>query len=91
MSVADNIITFILVYKKERNRPMKSIRINIAGLEQMETQDKVRDQLESVIGVQNVGMSAGQTYVDVDYDDQTSDIDLNNHLQNNGYKIMDIE
>ena len=70
---------------------MKSIRINIAGLEQMETQDKVRDQLESVIGVQNVGMSAGQTYLDVDYDDQTSDIDLNNHLQNNGYKIMDIE
>ena len=91
MSVADNIITFILVYKKERNRPMKSIRINIAGLEQMETQDKVRDQLESVIGVLNVGMSAGQTYADVDYDDQTSDIELNNHLQNNGYKIMDIE
>ena len=50
MSVADNIITFILVYKKERNRPMKSIRINIDGLEQMETQDKVRDQSESVIG-----------------------------------------
>ena len=70
---------------------MKSIRINIAGLEQMETQDKVRDQLESVIGVKNVGMSAGQTYVDVDYDEQTSDIELNNHLQNNGYKIMDIE
>jgi len=57
----------------------------------METQDKVRDQLESVIGVLNVGMSAGQTYADVDYDDQTSDIELNNHLQNNGYKIMDIE
>ena len=70
---------------------MKSVRICIDGLQQMETQDKVRDQLESVIGVKNVGMSAGQTYVDVDYDDQTSDIELNNHLQNNGYKITDIE
>ncbi|SEW24054.1 hypothetical protein [[Clostridium] fimetarium] len=68
---------------------MKSIRINIEGLQEIETQDKVRDQLESVIGVQNVGMSAGQTYVDVDYDEQTSDIELNNHLQNNGYKITD--
>jgi len=70
---------------------MKSMRISIDGLEQMETQDKVRDQLESVIGVQNVGMSAGQTYVDVDYDEQTSDIELNNHLQNNGYKIISIK
>ena len=70
---------------------MKSERIIIEGLQQMETQDKVRDQLESVIGVKNVGMSAGQTYVDVDYDEQTSDIELNNHLQNNGYKIISIK
>jgi len=70
---------------------MKSVRISIDGLQQMETQDKVRDQLESVIGVQSVDMSAGQTYVDVDYDDQTSDIELHNHLQNNGYKITDIK
>ena len=41
--------------------------------------------------MKSVGLSAGQTYVDVTYDDQTSDIELNNHLQNNGYKIMDLE
>ena len=70
---------------------MKNSRISIEGLQQIETQDKVRDQLESIIGVKSVGISAGQTYVDVAYDDQTSDIELNNHLQNNGYKIMDSE
>jgi len=91
MVVVDNIIKFYFKYKKERNKSMKSVRISIDGLQQMETQDKVRDQLESVIGVQSVDMSAGQTYVDVDYDDQTSDIELHNHLQNNGYKITDIK
>ena len=70
---------------------MNSVRISIDGLQQSETQEKVREQLESVIGVQSVCLSAGQTYVDVDYDEQTSDIALNNHLQNNGYKIMDSE
>ena len=70
---------------------MKNARISIEGLQQIETQDKVRDQLESIVGVKSVGLSAGQTYVDVDYDEQTSDIEINNHLQNNGYKIMDIE
>jgi len=70
---------------------MKNARISIEGLQQIETQDKVRDQLESIVGVKSVGLSAGQTYVDVTYDDQTSDIELNNHLQNNGYKIMDLE
>ena len=70
---------------------MKSERIIIEGLQQMETQDKVRDQLESIIGVKSVGLIAGQTYVDVVYDEETSDIEINNHLQNNGYKIMDTE
>jgi len=69
---------------------MNFIRINIEGLQQEETQDKVRDQLEGLIGVQDVYLSAGQTYVDINYDEQTSDVEINNHLQNNGYKIMDI-
>ncbi len=69
---------------------MNSIRLNIEGLQQEETQEKVKNQLEGVIGVQDVCLSAGQTYVDIDYDEQTSDMEINNHLQNNGYKITDI-
>lgn len=70
---------------------MNSIRLTIEGLEQNETQDKVKDQLVGVIGVQNVILSAGQTYLDVKYDDQTSAQEIENHLQNNGYKVMDID
>lgn len=69
---------------------MHSLRLIIEGLEQEETQDKVRDQIEGLIGVQEVCLSAGQNYVDINYDDQTSDAEINNHLQNNGYKVTDI-
>lgn len=69
---------------------MNIIRLNIEGLEQNETQDRVKNQLESIIGVQNVYLSSGQTYLEVDYDDQTSDKEINNHLQNNGYKVIDM-
>lgn len=67
---------------------MESRRFIIDGLEQVETQDKVRNQLENIIGVQDVRLSEGQTYVDVNYDEQTSDVEIGNHLQNNGYKIL---
>jgi copper chaperone CopZ len=69
---------------------MNSIRLNIEGLQENETQDKVKNQLESIVGVQNVDLSAGQTYLEVSYDDQTSDKEINSHLQNNGYKVMDM-
>lgn len=69
---------------------MKSVRLNIDGLQLSETQDKVRDQLEAIVGVQEVCMSAGKDCVEVNYDEQTSDIEINNHLQNNGYKVTDI-
>lgn len=69
---------------------MDSIRLIIEGLEQPETQDRVKNQLEGMIGIQEVCLSEGQTYVDVNYDEQTSAVEINNHLQNNGYKIEDI-
>lgn len=70
---------------------MESIRINIEGLQFGETQDRVKDQIEGMIGVTNVKMSEGQDYVDVDYNDQTSVQEIRNHLQNNGYKILDFD
>lgn len=69
---------------------MNSVRLNIEGLNDDETQDRVKNQLEGIIGVQKVMLSAGQDYVDINYDDQTSSEELNNHLQNNGYKVVDI-
>lgn len=70
---------------------MDTIRLTIEGLEHNETQEKVKEQLEGVIGVQNVILSSGQTYLDVEFDDQTSEAELRNHLQNNGYKVVDID
>jgi cation transport ATPase len=70
---------------------MKSVRLNIEGLEQNETQDRVKDQLEGIIGVHDVCVSEGQTYLSVNFDEQTSVQEINNHLQNNGYKVTDID
>lgn len=70
---------------------MNSIRLNIEGLQENETQDRVRNQLEGIIGVKEVSLSAGQDYVDIGYDDQTSAAEINNHLQNNGYKVTDTD
>ncbi len=69
----------------------QSIRINIEGLQFNETQERVRNQIEGIIGVTNVKVSEGQDYVDVDFDEQTSVQEINNHLQNNGYKILDFD
>lgn len=69
----------------------QSIRINIDGLQFNETQERVKNQIEGIIGVTNVKLSEGQDYVDVDFDEQTSVQEINNHLQNNGYKILDFD
>lgn len=69
---------------------MNSIRLSIEGLELNETQDRVKNQLDSIVGVQNIYLSSGQTYLDLDYDDQTSDKEISNHLQNNGYKVIEV-
>lgn len=68
---------------------MNHIRLNIDGLEQPETQDRVRNQLVNVIGIKEVCLSEGQNYIDINYDEQTSEAEINNHLQNNGYKVID--
>lgn len=68
---------------------MNHTRFNINGLEQPETQDRVRNQLENIIGVKEVCLSEGQNYVDINYDEQISEAEINNHLQNNGYKVLD--
>ena len=67
---------------------MSTTRFNINGLELEETQTKVRNQLESMNGVYSTLFSAGQDYVDINYDDeQITPSDLSGHLQKNGYKI----
>jgi hypothetical protein len=68
-----------------------NVRMNIDGLEFNETQVKVRDQLEGMIGVQDVFLSEGQNYVDITYDEQTSAAEIDSHLKNNGYKVIDVE
>lgn len=67
-----------------------NIRLEIDGLEFNETQDRVRNQLEGMIGVQKVDLSEGQDYVDINYDEQTSVEEIDSHLKNNGYKITNI-
>jgi copper chaperone CopZ len=69
---------------------INSVRFNVYGLEENETQDRVKNQLEGVVGVKDACTSNGQNYVDIDFDNQTSVKELNNHLQNNGYKVTDI-
>ncbi len=67
-----------------------NVRLNIEGLEFEETQDRVKNQLEGLIGVNKVDMSAGQTYVDINHDEQTTVSEISTHLQNNGYKVTEI-
>ncbi len=68
---------------------MYHMRVDIDGLEFPETQDRVRNQLEGIIGVKCVELSTGKDYLEVTFDDQTSEAEINNHLQNNGYKVTD--
>ncbi|GEM_PF-1421080 len=69
---------------------MQNIRLNIDGLEDNETQDKVKKQIEGIVGVGKVNLSAGQDYVDIQFDEQTSYSEISSHLQNNGYKVTDM-
>ena len=69
---------------------MQNIRLNIDGLEDNETQDKVKNQLEGIVGVSKVNLSAGQDYVDVQFDEQTSAMPINSHLHKNGFKVTDL-
>lgn len=69
---------------------MQNIRLNIDGLEDNETQDKVKKQIEGIVGVGKVNVSNGQDYVDIQFDEQTSSSEISNHLQNNGYKVTDM-
>lgn len=75
---------------KERNVAMDSVQISIDGLEFNEVQERVRNQLEGIVGVQGVYLSEGQDYVGIKYDDQTSVAEIDSHLKNNGYKVIDI-
>lgn len=70
---------------------MQVVRLNIEGLQINETQDKVRNQIDGMLGVMDVKLSEGQDYVDITFDEQTSAQEIHNHLQNNGYKIFDRE
>lgn len=88
----DNEISKIIYSNKVNNEisnDINHLRLDIDGLELEETQNKVRNQLEGIVGVQSVEVSTGQNYVSINYDDQTSSTEIYNHLQNNGYKIMD--
>lgn len=70
---------------------MNYMRVNIDGLEFPETQEKVKDQLDGIIGIKNIDLSTGKDYLEVGYDDQTSEAEIRNHLQNNGYKVTDVD
>lgn len=69
---------------------MKSVRLDIEGLNEKETQDKIKNQLEGIIGVQDIFLSAGQTYLNVNYDERTTEKEIHSHLQNNGYNVANI-
>ncbi len=88
----DNEISKI-IYNNNVNNEISNdtnhLRLDIDGLELEETQNKVRNQLEGIVGVRSVEVSKGQNYVSINYDDQTSSTEIYNHLQNNGYKITD--
>lgn len=70
---------------------MENLRLYVEDLELPETQERVKNQLDGIVGVSKVELSAGQDYVDVTFDDQTSSGEIHSHLQNNGYKINTIE
>jgi|UPI00051AD8F4 copper chaperone CopZ len=78
------------MYRAGKERQMENVRLTIEGLQFNETQDRVKSQLEGIVGVRNVFLSEGQDYLEVNYDEQTSAQEINNHLQNNGYKVVDI-
>lgn len=66
---------------------MKNLNLNIEGLEEKETLKKVRRQLSGIIGVKDTYINDSDESLKISYDDRTSEAEIRNHLQNNGYKV----
>ena len=66
---------------------MQRIRLNIDRLVEKETQNRVINQLDGIVGVQDINLSDDEKSLEVYYDEQTSEEKINSHLKNNGYKI----
>ena len=66
---------------------MKSTRLCVDGIVDQETQDRVIHQLYSMNGIKEAQLSSDKIAIEVIYDEQTTSEEINNHLQNNGYKI----
>ena len=67
---------------------MKKTKLCIEGIVDKETQDRVIHQLYSMNGIRDAQLSGDKKAIEVIYDEQTSSEGINNHLQNNGYKIL---
>lgn len=67
---------------------MKKTRLCIDGIVDKETQDRVMHQLYSMNGIREAQLSSDKQAIEVIYDEQVSSEEINNHLQNNGYKIL---
>lgn len=66
---------------------MKHISLDIEGLEEKETLNKVRHQIKGIVGVKDAYLNTIETLLKVSYDERTSEAEIKNHLQNNGYKV----
>ncbi|RBP57956.1 hypothetical protein DES36_12628 [Alkalibaculum bacchi] len=67
---------------------MKKTRLCIDGIVDKETQDRVIHQLYNMNGIREAQLSSDKQAIEVIYDEKTSSEEINNHLQNNGYKIF---
>jgi cation transport ATPase len=66
---------------------MKHLSLDIEGLEEKETLNKVRHQVKGIVGVKDAYLNTIETQLKVSYDERTSEAEIINHLQNNGYKV----
>ncbi|WP_303864866.1 hypothetical protein [Alkalibaculum bacchi] len=67
---------------------MKKTRLCIDSIVDKETQDRVIHQLYGMNGIREAQLSSDKKAIEVIYDEQISLEEINNHLQNNGYKIF---
>lgn len=67
---------------------MKNFKFNLEGIQYTDSQNKVKNQLQRLNGVQDISMDIDHKLVNVTYDWPATEIEIKDCLENNGFKVM---
>ena len=67
---------------------MKNFNFNLEGLQYKDSQDKIKNQLQRLNGVQDICLDVDHKSVNVTFDWPATEIEIKQCVENNGFKIL---